>query len=333
MYIRPGGQNLKGHLSNHTILRYLDIAMRSSRQIIGKNHIGKWVDSSTRVLILATVVFVSGCAYFGKDKEDKFKDATAEEIYESVKENLVEKDWDEAIEELRILEARYPYGVYAKQAQIDTIYAHFRKDEHGLAIAAADRFISLNPTHESVDYAYYLKGLASFNENRSLIGRFMGKSDLSDRDPAPIGNALRAFTDVYTLFPDSRYAPDAKRRANYLLEALARNEIHIANYYYSRQAYIAVVKRATGVIENHPTTPSVEPALALLMFSYQQMGFEELAHDSRRVLELNYPDSEYLAMELSDARFSNAITPDPDDDNLSWFSTLFDRFRKDDPAS
>ncbi len=304
--------------------------MRSPKTVIQKNHRREWMASGTRILILAAIVFISGCSYFGKDKEDKFKDATAEEIYESVKENLVEKNWDDAIEELRILEARYPYGVYAKQAQIDTIYARYRNDESGLAIAAADRFISLNPTHESVAYAYYLKGLASFNENRSLLGQFMGKSDLSDRDPSPIHAALKAFTDVYTLFPDSRYAPDAKRRANYLQDALARNEIHIANYYYSRQVYVAVVNRATGIIENYPESSSIETALALLVFSYQHMGFEDLAQDSRRVLELNYPDSEYLTMELSDARFSNFLTPEPgnDDDEPGWMSTLLDRFKE-----
>ncbi len=242
--------------------------------------------------VISLALLLSGCGMFKKDAVDE--NATVEELYAIAKESMSKRNWNTAVTQLRALEAKYPYGVYAEQAQLDTVYAYYRNDEPGLAIAAADRFIKLYPTHESVDYAYYLKGLASFEEDKSTTGLLLGKDDLSDRDPVLTRNALDAFKDVYTLFPDSKYAPSARERVTYLTNTLARHEIAIAAYYYARGAHVAVVNRAKGVVENYPGTATVEQALALLVNSYQAMGLQDLSEDSRRVLELNFPNSEYL---------------------------------------
>ena len=244
----------------------------------------------TKIVILLIFALLAGCSGFKKEEVEP----TAEEMYAIAKKSLGQKNWLTAIDQLRELEAKYPYGVHAEQAQLDTIYAHHRSNQPGLAIAAADRFIKLHPAHESVDYAYYIKGLANSQEKDSLFGRFTGRDDLSDRDASVIRDALNSFTDVYTLFPDSRYAADARARAHHLTNDLAKHELAVATYYFSRSAYVAVVNRAKNVIEDYATTPSVEEALALLVFSYREMGLDDLSNDSKRVLALNFPESEYL---------------------------------------
>ena len=284
------------------------------------------------VLLSMCLLITPGCSYFKKDKSDEGQ--TAEELYQDAKDSMLKKNWETAIERLRTVEARYPYGVYAEQAQLDTVYVYYRSEQTGLALAAADRFIKLHPTHPSVDYAHYLKGLASFSENKSLLGKLMGHDDLSDRDATAIRNAKAAFEEVYTLFPDSQYAPDSKKRAKYLLSSLAKNEITIANYYYSREAYVAVVNRAKGIIENYSSTPSVEEALALMMFSYHKMGFDDLSSDSRRVLELNFPNSAYLTMDPSKVKISNkdGVEVSGRGNDQGWFSSIIGRFKKDDDS-
>lgn len=243
----------------------------------------------TGIIILLAVALLGGCS---STKEEP--DLSAEELYALAQESFGKKNWVEAIERLRALEAKYPYGTHAEQAQLDTIYAHYRNNETGLAIASADRFIKLHPTHAAIDYAYYVKGLANVHENDSLFGRFTGRSDLSDRDATPLRDALSAFQDVYTLFPGSRYAADARARARYLTHSLAKHEIAVAKYYYFRDAHVAVVNRAKGLIEEYAESPLVEDALALLVFSYQKMGLNDLSDSARRVLALNFPNSEYL---------------------------------------
>ncbi len=274
------------------------------------------------LMILIATMLASGCS---SSKKDETETKSAEELYEIAKKQMSKKNWKEALESLQNLEAKYPYGVHAEQAQIDTIYAHYQDQQSGLAIAAADRFIKLHPTHRAVDYAYYLKGLASFSEDKSLFSQFVGKSDLSDRDATPIREALTVFKDVYTLFPNSQYALDARIRADGLIIALSQHEIAIANYYYTRKAYVAVVNRAKGIIENYPTTPAIEQALALLTFGYKNMGLDDLSGDTRRILALNFPDSGYLNETVNTVKFFNQYSPKgdkPELTNRTWLSDL-----------
>lgn len=256
---------------------------------------------SKSLLLLVIVAVLSGCALFKEEEIDE--NASVEELYAMARESMDKGNWGVAVERLQRLEAKYPYGVYAEQAQLDTIFAQYRLEEVELAIAAADRFIKLHPTHPSVDYAYYLKGQASYEEDRSTIGTLLGKDDLSDRDPVLTLDALNAFRDVYTLFPDSKYAPPARERVRHLTNTMARHELAIARYYHARDAHVAAVNRAKTVVEEYPDTPSVEEALGLMVSSYNIMGLPALADDSRRVLELNFPNSIYLA---EDARFAGA---------------------------
>ena len=251
-------------------------------------------------------------------------------MYADAKEKMANKNWDGAIEALRGLEAAHPYGVYAEQAQLDTIFIYYMSADAGLVSSAVDRFVKLHPTHSSVDYTYYLKGLVSFEEDKSLIGFITGKNDLSDRDSTNIQEALTAFEQVYTLYPDSQYAPDSRRRAKYLRNAMSKNEISIAQYYYSRNAHVAAVNRARGVVENYSSTPAVEDALGIMMFSYTKMGLPELATDSRRVLELNYPKSDYLVMAIDNVKFGNQSGQliGEDEDGEGWFASMRSNFSK-----
>jgi len=266
----------------------------------------KWLEAGL-------ICLLSGCSLINKGEQ--VEDLSAEELYAAAQENLEDRNWNTAIEKLRELKAKYPNGKYAVQAHLDTIYAYYKNREPGLAIASADRFIKLNPTHYSVDYAYYLKGLSSYEEDKSFLGRWSGQNDLSNRDASLARRAMKAFEEVYMLFQDSKYAPDARLRAKYLLNTLARHELGVANYYYSRGAYVAVVKRAKGIIEDYSNTNSIEEALALLMLSYESMGLEELYQDSRRVLELSFPGSVYLAQtDNNNIRLSNINMEDEEEE-------------------
>lgn len=284
------------------------------------------------VMLVVFAAIISGCSAFKQEKE--LEDLSAEELYAQAEQQILKKRWEAAIETLRALEAKYPYDTYAEQAQLDTIYIYYQSEEIALALAAADRFIKQNPAHPSVDYAYYMKGLVSYNEDNSLFGRLNGRDDLRDRDASLIQHALAAFQDVYTLFPDSQYAAESKKRARYLTNALALNEMTVANYYYSREAYVAAVNRAKSVIENYSSTPSAEAALGMMMFGYQHMNLQDLSDDVRRVLELNFPDSRYLAITLDEAEFTNSYSAAAGKKSSGgWLSSLKNLFIRDDPPA
>ena len=244
-------------------------------------------------ILLATMALSSGCSLWKKDEVDA-EQQSAEVLYGEAVEAQQKENWAEAITAYERLEARYPYGRFAKQAQLATAYARYKLGDDGLAIAAADRFISLNPTHASVDYAYYIKGLSSFKEVSGIKGFMTGRANLADRDPQSLDDALIAFKTIVQRFPESRYAVDARKRISYLDSARAQHTIGIALFYYQRGAYIAAINRSKEILAEFGDLPFAEDALGIMYHSYRKMQMDDLASDSKRVLTLNYPDSGYL---------------------------------------
>lgn len=248
-----------------------------------------------RLLVLGTftALLLAGCA--GLD-DDETKGWSVQKLYIEAKDKMSDGDYETAIKYFEKLEARYPYGRYAEQAQLEVAYAYYKHDEPALAIAAAERFIRLHPTHPNVDYAYYLKGLVNFHGEQSFINWLFGaKEDLAQRDPKGTREAYLAFKELVERFPQSRYAEDSIKRMAFLFEAQARHEVQVARFYYDRGAYVAAVNRSKRALETYPQTPSVEDALGILAMSYRRMGLEPLYDDTVRVLKLNFPGSRYLA--------------------------------------
>jgi outer membrane protein assembly factor BamD len=246
--------------------------------------------------LLVSLLFAGGCAWL-PDVEDETKDWSAQQLYTAAKTALNEGDYEKAIKYFETLEARYPFGRYAQQAELEVAYAYYRFDEPDSAISAADRFIKLHPQHPNVDYAYYLKGLANFNRGDKLILRLFPQ-DASQRDTNTTRQAYDDFAALVKRFPDSKYAKDASQRMVYLRNNLAMYEIHVADFYMRRGAYIAAANRGKFVIENYQRTPAVPDALVIMARAYDKLGMEDLAEDAVRVLGQNYPDNPALA-ELS----------------------------------
>src|SRR5882672_3427968 len=166
-------------------------------------------------LALLLGVFIAACGLI-PDQVDETKGWSAQKLYAEAKENLNDKNYEQAIKYYQKLESRYPYGRYAQQAQIEIAYAYFKDGDAVQAVAACDRFIKLHPNHPNVDYVYYLRGLANFNDDLGLTGYLSGQ-DLTERDPKAARDAFDAFRELATRHSDSRYAPDAVARMNYLL--------------------------------------------------------------------------------------------------------------------
>ncbi len=243
------------------------------------------------VLSLLITLLAAACA---KDSQDPTRDWTAQRFYAEGRAALSKGAFSTAVKHYETLVARYPYGAYAEQAQIEVAYAYYKDEEMASAISAAERFIRQYPTHPHVDYAYYLKGLASIDEERNFLERWFTDIDLSDRDPKALRAAYDTFRELVERFPQSQYAEDAYARLNYLKHALAMSELHAARYYFKRGAYVATVNRCKEVIEHYQRTPAVEEALGLQAMAYKKLGLEGLANDSVRVLEKNFPESAYL---------------------------------------
>lgn len=253
--------------------------------------------SMLRSLALFLALLLSGCGLF-PEKADETKNWSASKFYSTAKAEMNEGNYEKAIKLFETLEARYPYGRYAQQAQLEVAYAYYRDGDQASAIAAADRFIKLHPNHINVDYAYYLKGLANFNDDLGLLGILsekISKQDMSERDPKASREAFETFKELVTRFPDSKYSPDAVQRMKHLVNVLALNEVHVARYYMKRGAYIAAANRAQFAVKEYPQAPATEEALFIMVKAYDALGMTELRNDSERVMKKNFPKSQYYS--------------------------------------
>jgi len=234
------------------------------------------------------------------------------ELYQQAQADLDNSSYTSAVAKLKALESRYPFGRYAEQAQLELIYAYYKNIEPEAAKSAADRFIRLHPQHANVDYAYYLKGLASFDQDRGLIARFV-PLDMTKRDPGAARDSYNEFAQLTSRYPTSRYAPDAKQRMIYLRNLLAAYEIHVAHYYLTRNAYVAAANRGRYVVENFQETPAVGDGLAVMTEAYQRLTLDDLAATSLETLKLNYPDHPSLV----DGQF---VPREEEADSRSWMA-------------
>ena len=242
-------------------------------------------------LALFLALWLAGCSLL-PEVQDETKGWSAQKLYGAAKEAMADGGYEQAVKYFEKLEARYPYGRYAQQAQLEIAYAYYKENEPASAIAACDRFIKLHPNHPNVDYAYYLKGLVNFNGELGYIG-YVVKQDLTDRDPKAARESFDAFKELVTRFPKSKYAADATARMKFLVNALAQHEVHVARWYMRRTAYVAAVNRAQYALKTYPEAPATEEALAIMVGGYGALGIMELSDDARRVLEKNYPQSKF----------------------------------------
>jgi outer membrane protein assembly factor BamD len=228
---------------------------------------------------------------------DQTADWSAARLYTEAKSAFDDNNWEEALKYYQKLESRYPYGRYAQQAQMEAAYARWKDGDEAAALADCDRFIRLHPNHPSVDYMYYLKGLITFNGDLGYMG-YLSSQDQSERDPRSAQESFDALRELVTRFPQSKYAPDAQARMNYLVNMLSAHEVHVARYYLKRGAYLAAINRGQYAIKTYPNTPALEEASYILVLAYDKLDMPELRDDALRVMRLNFPDSRYYTQGL-----------------------------------
>jgi outer membrane protein assembly factor BamD len=251
---------------------------------------------SSFLTILVTSIFLltlSGCASKGEDI-DPTANWSVEKLFQDGTIEMNDGNYKLAGDRFISVEARFPFGPFAQQSLINLAYVQWKQSEPEQALATIARFEQQYPNHPGTDYMLYLKGLILFTPPSAVFSRFT-QQDPSERDPQALRNSYDAFNTLVTRFPDSRYTPDARKRLNWLVNIMADHQVHLARFYYDRQAYVAAINRAQNVITEFEGVPASETALYIMMISYQKLGLTDLSKDSERVLLKNFPNTPLIA--------------------------------------
>ena len=246
-------------------------------------------------IVAVTTGMLTSCAS-SSDPSEAYKGESPNQIYQRGKSALQDKSYSEAIKRFEALDVQYPYGAETENAQLFIIYAYYMKEDYALASSAAERFTRIHPTSPNVDYAYYMRGLSDYYQNLGVIERFFA-IDLATRDLTQIQKSYNDFHELTTKFPNSRYAPAAHQYLIYLRNIMATHELEVAEYYYSRKAYVASANRASDVVAHYEGAPAVQDALVLMAKSYKQLKLSKLEQDTIAVYNYNFPGKK---MDLSD---------------------------------
>jgi outer membrane protein assembly factor BamD len=240
-----------------------------------------------RILMALMIAALVGC---GSNPTPDAPDGDARELYRKAKSSLENGAYQSAIEQYETLQSEFPFGPFATQAQLDLIFAYHKRGEPESAIAAADRFLKLNPRHEEAPYALYMRGISRQERNANVVQEYASTVidlDRAARDPQPLEAAFEDFSQLVEQYPDSRYVFDAKQRMRQLRELLAEHDLGVAQFYRERESWIAVANRAKRILERYPETPAVSEALKLLRTAYAELELSPLRRDVERVLKAN----------------------------------------------
>jgi len=244
------------------------------------------------LFLLGIAFILSSCA----NKEgpaEAYKGETPRQIFQSGEADMRKGDYSEAIKRFEALDVQYPLERETELAEVQLVYAYYRKEEYPMAIAAAERFTRLHPMSQYTDYVFFIQGISEFFQNQGVLDRVFAV-DLAKRDLAPTKKAYEDFAAIVERFPHSRYAPGAYQYMIYLRNIMAKHQLQLAQYYYDRRAYVAAVNRANGVIEHYQGAPSVPDALVVMIRSYRALHLGQEERDTTRLLQYNYPDSSYV---------------------------------------
>ncbi len=241
---------------------------------------------------------LAGCSAIQKDETLTW---SVQKLYSEAKADMNKGSYTSSRKNYERILSRYPFGRYAQQTNLDLIRLNYKDKEYDKAVVQADKFLQLYPKHPYADYARYMKGVISYSRDVSIIDKIL-PTNIAQSDQSLMKKAFEEFDQLVSISPDGEYTEDSKYRMRFLRNVIAEHEIHVAEYYLQRGAYLASANRAKYILENYSKAPSVITALAIMTRSYQELGLDKLSADSKRVLETNFKN------QLDDANIEHILT-------------------------
>ncbi len=227
-----------------------------------------------RITSLSTIVFLTGCSLDGSNG-DSYANYSAKQIHDEAVTHITKGRYEPAIKSYEALETHFPFGDITTKGQLEIIYAYYKDQENLQAVTAAERYLRLHPLSNYADYVYYMKGVAHFEQGRSMSSYWL-PTNPALRDVSNYKEAFKDFKTVVNNYPNSLYANDARAHMIYIRNLLAEHELNIADYYIQREAYLAAANRARYVIEHLPNTPAEKGALEVMQKTYTKLKLTPL---------------------------------------------------------
>ena len=231
------------------------------------------------IITFAACLFLFGCNS-GKLVVPETEGEKLSILYADALKKTKKKDYIDAALIFEDIERQYPYSTWASQAQLMAAFCYLRSEMHDESLNVIDRYLALNPGSKEIDYAYYMKGMNTFNQINDVT-----------RDQSITYIALKSFNEVISRFPNSEYANDSKERIKIINDRLAGKELNIALQYQNDHQWVAAINRYNNIINRFGQTRYVPESLHRLVEIYLTIGISQQAEKYAATLGHNYSDS------------------------------------------
>jgi outer membrane protein assembly factor BamD len=213
-----------------------------------------------------------------------------DQLFEYGLEQFEDRDWDEAILAFERLVASFPGHARGAEARMYLARAHFRKGEFISAAAEFERFLQRYPSH----------GLAP----EASLGICRAYAELAphpQRDQEYTQRAREACRATASEFQGMNVAQEADSIRVTMVERLGERWFQEGRFYQRRNFHDSAILIFQDVVDFFPETSWAPRSLLALYRSYEAIGWEEEARQSRDRLLFLYPDSE-AAREVREER-------------------------------
>jgi outer membrane protein assembly factor BamD len=241
--------------------------------------------------------------------DDKIDNTPPDVLYNQALSAAKEGKNSDAIKKLEDVDRLYPYSDLARKSILLQAYTNFQRNDFTQAITAAKRFVTIYPQSPEAPYALYIIAESYFKQIPDV-----------GRDQDVTVKALDAYTELLTKFPDSKFSPDARQKAEAVRDQLAGKEMDVGRFYLQKREYLAAINRFKVVVSKYQTTRHVEEALSRLVECYYALGVVPEAQTAAAVLGHNFPDSKWYKDSYSLLQTGGYA---PSEDENSWISKAF----------
>jgi outer membrane protein assembly factor BamD len=282
-----------------------------------------WPACAARIVMVALcAALLSGCASTSlmgmfEEEEAPKEEKTATQIYAEGDTLLDESDWKGAAEKFEEVDQNYPYSPEARRAIVMSAYANWKQGDHPKAVSAARRYLTLHPGTDEAPLAQHI-----------IASSYFERINSPDRDQSDTEKALDEMEVLVRRYPDSRYAPQARKRMKIARDLLAAKEMQVGRYYLEQGNYIAAVNRFRTVVEKYQQTAHVKEALSRLTEAYMALGIKSEAQTAAAVLGHNFPESEWYADAYA---LLESDGLEPREDSGSWISRQWQKLQQASP--
>ncbi len=235
--------------------------------------------------IFFTYLIILGCGQKKvevKPLEDTNIDSQMIKAYNEGLTALDNKDYMLAVKKFGEAEILYPQSIWAPRSALMAAYSYYVYERYFDTIFELERFLKTYPEHKRQNYAYYLLGLAYYEQ---IVDE---KKDLE-----PIINSKKYFQTIIKEYPDSEYAADAEFKLDLIKEILAAKEMYLGRYYIEKEKWIPAINRYKIILENYDDTIYVEEAIHRLVEIHYKVGLIDESKKYANLLGYNYQSSEW----------------------------------------